>query len=1569
MCRQFEVEESFKKKKKTHIEGRMSEQLAFMLKKRQTKIISAHSTHIRAVFRRVFGGHAAAGLRIATSQLKSNSCHTRVFWDATRAASGIGSVSSPDTREPLIPGLSMGLITFEFASSVESTSESSELSSFGKALSIVDSDRAMDRFLLIRDSPTFAKASQLVHALEIDVNVTVCRPLPDVGEAATWAYVCSPSLSYDSLIMSPSSMVMGTEDLAPTSMRASTAWTSTLDSDATRERSEGAAASPEPISLVVEQALPAGNGHDLLAAAKSALHAISESLEAKLEHEVRRVESEANVFLIQAEEDVFCGRFVDEALWTSLRDYAARRPLDVHVTLCSSVSPPAPHPAAVTISTAPRARATEHATSEVKASGQEEEDKQSRRMLQLLYRDRYGNTRIAAETAAPRQGARLDNRLLYDAEYKNSILAALAECRTCTGGTYDYYLFRRSKGTTESEAAACDSGSEKSYQSLSMSGQAARDSVPGLLFALNQLCHDDHRRPQIEGREVVAAASTPTTIQFISPTLAASDVNTLVIGRVGNDDDRAEVISSRSDGPVVVSAMNCLMKASEASVSSMTGIHKLFHTRLEYLLERYQRRIIVPNARNQPVDDDASQHSASTLCRQLVHVLGYGTSLSPATPREGHQQEDDQTLERVFSLYVPSLICVGPTAQLRVTCVEARNLSVDGSDAAARLLLGHRLVLKAPRHVSSSSSVSTHEVDKQQQTTTEAGNQQVPSLINERFTLDDATSVVCPDIILMLEEIRQKYNFPMTSLPTITVEQHAAHDMEKRALDLLSGLPGDVVVTTTIKLAWNGVLNAEASCGKAKTIAETVGPLRLLIRAVMDLYRKAFPLRPREHFPRITVRHAHQRRLIDFLMFSWFNATPQCKTFNIPSLPMTIAGSTSLDAKGNRLWICRAMLFYDFWGQRLLFAETHHFHEPHAVNRLNELAVQLNAPKDERLKKIVEKRQRNAPTTLVPSPALQNSDIAVLAEAITFFTMEKPVVSVLPSALGTFTQSSGMRSAHDLVLTCKCGPGISPLTFSTPISVSLSSAATPATNSSSSSASCRGPLQALRECLLSAWRSFVVHNGPYVVNRQGPKIERMLRSVERRFFDEHPCFERDDFPAFNPMFYTATNILGELLQGVCAKYLCDYSVVKQGVFSCRLFLPYVVSCEVVSGPGASDESATSTSSPGLTLATGEGPDQNEAWKAAALAALRMNFPLQWNELHTFRDAHDVLFDPRKLSVLHSGASSGVKFLFGHNDGGDDIWRSDVCDQARFFCKICCDDDKTPSSSSSSILTEATGPTASNAYMTATTKLLQMIRHRVQVLEAEKPVSSVFAAKPPFHAWNDQTNFAKSVWHAKAAALSSTLKGDVINIEAHTDRRGFNFILNILDKESRRTSEWTLLSARLEGGPTTAACADREDDSVLISEIARHLNAAVIKHCSTATRDELGKVLELLRKRSVKELRSGRVRLERRIELLARVAYGCQAKVVVVGASNGASFVATLRLSLRSYDTTEQKKGGDATGTERPRRSSMEASEEGGARRFVQLIAASEAGVTSRSALLKLFDKVTSDFAQIFSPMA
>ncbi|KAG5508166.1 hypothetical protein JKF63_05420 [Porcisia hertigi] len=235
-----------------------------------------------------------------------------------------------------------------------------------------------------------------------------------------------------------------------------------------------------------------------------------------------------------------------------------------------------------------------------------------------------------------------------------------------------------------------------------------------------------------------------------------------------------------------------------------------------------------------------------------------------------------------------------------------------------------------------------------------------------------------PDVVAMIGLMRADLHLPLKSYPKIMFEQTALHDPARRAQALSQGLYGDVDVLTRVHVRWETPRGCFAACAASEptlhhrytircgarvsprtrlSCADTGyprGPLLLLIAAVCSLYDQVFGrATPAAEgcYPLVPVKASLSQGGLDYLLYSWFEASPQVRCFTISTASLNAAersmsevtaipdGSTRHEIGSS---MTRAMLFYDILGQRVLFAETHAASSVDAVRRVSLLAEEQN---------------------------------------------------------------------------------------------------------------------------------------------------------------------------------------------------------------------------------------------------------------------------------------------------------------------------------------------------------------------------------------------------------------------------------------------------------------------------------------------------------------------------------------------------------------------------------------------------------------------------------------------------
>nr|CCC91718.1 unnamed protein product [Trypanosoma congolense IL3000] len=750
---------------------------------------------------------------------------------------------------------------------------------------------------------------------------------------------------------------------------------------------------------------------------------------------------------------------------------------------------------------------------------------------------------------------------------------------------------------------------------------------------------------------------------------------------------------------------------------------------------------------------------------------------------------------------------------------------------------------------------------------------------------DEQSAFYCPDLLLMLQEIRLEFQFPQRSFPVLEFFQKAVHDVPLRLQQLAVGDFGDVDVYTRIVAHWGPSLRVEMESGAQHSVRkgtancvaqeENEGPLRVLFRVVRALYTRVFPGRD---VPLIALRAPTSRSALDFLLYSWFMAPPQVRCFEIDARGARLASLRREEVHHLGDFIIRAMLFYDFCGQRVLFAETHATTVDEAVRRVNELAVSLNIPKCDKFPLRSEQRisrnttgaaaigYRAASTTCI------DSEVAVLLEALTATTRVQPRLCFV----GTSDAASPFVEGVVEVL-------VPHYSIRATAVVKKSYGIIP-----SLVVACR---QALKEFFS-------------VVTDVAPSA---IESSLQRAADAAPLIPRDGFPHFDARFYTPTNLLGELLQGVVCRYDCTYTVdTHTREIVCCVHIPSIA--------GHVNFAQENSSFP---LGIGRGSTKRRAWAAAAFQALSSNF----FDFQSQVDRHKLLCE----LLLRPGDLFALGYTAGFSVG---VTRRGVENSGRFECTIGPSQAATSAERgegvSGAVIT-CGADNAAYAYISAVDTLLSSLQKR----DARYRGHCVGSGCGEFTSWDITSNYAKSVWHACCGAVGVALGGKIaLSYEGGCgERAGWGKDAQITirlvartmafgkgDKETNNEDKDTMRYRITETGLISLherrireySQLNQENHDRLISgkqivfASTRLLAEAVEKYAGEYTKKELEQLLTLLQWRRRELEACPRLNTRRRIELLTELTLGCQSRVVV-GPFANCGVTAHLGAWLPGYD--------------------------------------------------------------------
>ncbi|CAD2221744.1 hypothetical protein, conserved [Angomonas deanei] len=280
------------------------------------------------------------------------------------------------------------------------------------------------------------------------------------------------------------------------------------------------------------------------------------------------------------------------------------------------------------------------------------------------------------------------------------------------------------------------------------------------------------------------------------------------------------------------------------------------------------------------------------------------------------------------------------------------------------------------------------------------------------------------------------------------------------------------------------------------------------------------------------------------------------------------------------------------------------------------------------------------------------------------------------------------------------------------------------------------------------------------------------------------------FPAYTPEYYYAPNFLGELLQGVCGKYTCRYETVLPAASDVgdaqkmegRVRTVFYTSDPFIAPTGGAAEGPLQDTltecrlsvacltgvhngaEEGFLLGIGRGRTRKEAWWAASCAALNANFPSVVAQLEDYKQFCEWRRDPGMLLTL--GAPFGLRMRHSSRvSEGHTVWAE---------CA------PPPTIAPASVI-HAYGAATSWTYSaTAATPaasfaaVMDEMRRRLKVKRADNP---------PFALWEDSNHYRKSVWHALCGAVAIASKGKSVTVQfefaATADPTSADFTLHLV----------------------------------------------------------------------------------------------------------------------------------------------------------------------------------------------
>ncbi|RNF19564.1 uncharacterized protein Tco025E_04098 [Trypanosoma conorhini] len=739
--------------------------------------------------------------------------------------------------------------------------------------------------------------------------------------------------------------------------------------------------------------------------------------------------------------------------------------------------------------------------------------------------------------------------------------------------------------------------------------------------------------------------------------------------------------------------------------------------------------------------------------------------------------------------------------------------------------------------------------------------------IDPRRTVEAATeqrelqqaSYYCPDLLLMIQEIRLELRLSQRSFPTLEFFQKAVHDVPQRVQELAMGVYGDVPVYTRVVAHWGPNLRVEVESDMQSVTDNNgvycflspqhnhSGPLRLLLSVVCAMYGRVFP--HRTTFPLIALNSPTRRRSIDFLLYSWFMASPQIRCFEIGTRTARLTAATAAMARQRSdaaelalsgsvsNYIIRAMLFYDFCGQRVLFAETHAATLWRAVRHVNELAVSLNVPEQDAFPPPVRLQRDSRGFNITPGGF--DSEAGLLLRALVGATRSNARVCFVRTNDAAATWLEGTVEVQVPLRQIRCAASVT---------------------------RARGVIPTLVAACHEALR----------VAAGEEAAGAALRSAQ----DAGPLIPRDNFPHFSARFYTPVNLLGEVLQGVAGKYHCTYTIDSHT-------REVVCLLHVAALAGYGNAAPERVPFP---LGLGRGRNKRIAWATAAAQALRTNFPSVLQQVERHKQLCELLHRPDDLWRL--GCCEGFTFAVARNMdalSGGGGYKCTVVPQNPFQLQEVNATAATSDADPPKVLLEHCADRGVDAYLTAADALLDRLRQQRQ------DPTSVAVADDAFTLWDPTANYGKSAWHACCGALGVAFDGRVslrfeggrgdawdreseaplrvqlvVRTWSPADKRVLETPLHTLHE--RRIIEYSCLAGlNEEGGPSAEH---------LLFASTRLLAEATSKYADEHTRKSLGRLLRLLRRLREEEQCCVRLSAKRRLESCAELTLGCQCRVVV-----------------------------------------------------------------------------------------
>lgn len=630
------------------------------------------------------------------------------------------------------------------------------------------------------------------------------------------------------------------------------------------------------------------------------------------------------------------------------------------------------------------------------------------------------------------------------------------------------------------------------------------------------------------------------------------------------------------------------------------------------------------------------------------------------------------------------------------------------------------------------------------------------------------SSIEVGNVPVMLQAMRDMLQLDgETGIPRLLVNQPVVFDLDHALARIAEEQTVPIDTSAEVTLSWptapqwSATLSSRSSSsgdrggnGQSETPQHVLG---LIVEVTTELYRvmmshahpgldyAAVPV------PTVIVRQPGTRKALDFLMHSWFGATPIERhvvlrrhevVLQSPSKTEGRGVTTSLPATGVHMEIHRRLLLYDVLGVRLLLAGVHATDMPRAAAAIASTIATQVLP-DQRNLRITRHSQRYSThasgdrissTLLFYVQKLQKMGMVLRLSVTASETTGHPLIEAQVLA------QSGARDNRQKPRTPSLLPAHRGGIFSSTIAQCTvkEDVAFLRNGGEELVPHVRQPLKTLEALCVEALSA----------NLTADRMDWISRVAEKC----RVSVVQSGFPVrYDPTFYAPSNLLGEALQGVQGRYECIYHTTSGCDVVCRVVITAVCGVPIRRrgwDPKPGEDPARNVPPVYLVLGIGTGRTNRAAWRAAALDALQQNFPELLDEVASIRDLSDAL----------RGAPFGqLRALKLHLPFRIRRWTDEAG-------RICCalrdeqypPNDAHPSKNDAALAAAATGhpldalvgrgpstPAALRAMVTAVTDALH------------KPCSGATAGS--FSDWDVTSNYSKSAVHAYLGALGTPLK--------------------------------------------------------------------------------------------------------------------------------------------------------------------------------------------------------------------